>query len=105
MALLPNFVLGLIAVAMADEGVPLRSIARVTRIPSSDLRERLRDAKDIGDLIALPSLDDWPPGFPRDQRANAGVAPGNEEEARSRSRRAAHFSVCLPSKRSCCRGC
>jgi hypothetical protein len=35
-----------IAVALADEGVPLRAIARVTRIPLADLRERLRDAKD-----------------------------------------------------------
>jgi hypothetical protein len=58
-----------IAVALADEGVPLRAIARVTRIPSADLRERLRDARDNGDLIALPSAEDWPIGYPRDKRA------------------------------------
>jgi hypothetical protein len=57
-----------IAVAMADEGVPLRAIARVTKISSEILRERLRAAKDIGSLVELPR-DDWPPGFPRDQRA------------------------------------
>jgi hypothetical protein len=59
-----------IAIALADEGVPLRAIARVTRIPSADLRERLRDAKDVGDLVTLPR-EDWPPGYPRDQRAIA----------------------------------
>jgi hypothetical protein len=29
----------------------------------------LRDAKDDGDLIALPSAEDWPVGLPRNQRA------------------------------------
>jgi hypothetical protein len=53
---------------MADEGVPLGAIARVTRISSEILRERLRAAKDIGSLVELPR-EDWPPGFPRDQRA------------------------------------
>ena len=53
---------------MADEGVPLRAIARVTRISSEILRERLRAAKDIGSLVELPR-EHWPPGFPRDQRA------------------------------------
>jgi hypothetical protein len=58
----------MIAVALADEGVPIRAIARATRISSENLRERLRAAKDIGNLVELPR-DDWPPGFPRDQRA------------------------------------
>jgi hypothetical protein len=59
-----------IAVALADEGVPLRAIARVTRIPSADLRERLRDARDIGDLVEIPR-EDWPSDLSRDQRAIA----------------------------------
>lgn len=57
-----------IAVRLADEGVPLRAIARATRISSADLRERLRLAQAAGQLLDLPR-EDWPPGFPRDQRA------------------------------------
>ena len=65
MAALPSIDL---AVALADEGVPLRAIARATKIPSEDLRLTLREAKEDGRLVDLPR-DDWPPGFPRDQRA------------------------------------
>jgi hypothetical protein len=57
-----------IAIALADEGVPLRAIARVTKIPSSDLRERLAEAKDVGSILELPR-EDWPIGYPRDKRA------------------------------------
>jgi DNA-binding response OmpR family regulator len=57
-----------IAVRLADEGVPLRAIARAVRMPSSDLREQLHEALYDGRLLELPH-DDWPPGFPRDQRA------------------------------------
>jgi hypothetical protein len=56
------------AVRLADEGVPLRAIARATKIPSDDLRDALSEAKREGRLLELPR-DDWPPGFPRDQRA------------------------------------
>jgi DNA-binding response OmpR family regulator len=57
-----------IAVRLADEGVPVRAIARAVRMPSSDLRERLHEALSDGRLLELPR-DDWPPGCPRDQRA------------------------------------
>ena len=57
-----------IAVRLADEGVPLRAIARATNTPSDQLRTRLHEARDAGQLLELPR-DDWPPGFPRDQRA------------------------------------
>ena len=56
------------AIRLADEGVPLRAIARATKIPSDELRISLEEAKDDGRLIELPR-EDWPPGFPRDQRA------------------------------------
>jgi DNA-binding response OmpR family regulator len=56
------------AVRLADEGVPLRAIARAIKIPSADLREQLTEAKLDGRLLELPH-DDWPPGFPRDQRS------------------------------------
>jgi hypothetical protein len=57
-----------IAIRLADEGVPLRAIARATEIPSTRLYETLVEAKLDGRLFSLPR-DDWPPGCPRDQRA------------------------------------
>ena len=57
-----------LAVRLADEGVPLRVIARATHVPSDQIREHLRDAIEDGQLLELPK-EDWPPGFPRDQRA------------------------------------
>ena len=57
-----------IAVRLADEGVPLRAIARATKTSSDILREQLTSAQADGRLLDLPR-DDWPPGFPRDQRA------------------------------------
>ena len=57
-----------IAIALADEGVPLAAIARAIRVSSSDLREQLHEAQSDGRLLELPS-DDWPVGCPRDQRA------------------------------------
>jgi hypothetical protein len=57
-----------IAIRLADEGVPLRAIARATSIPSGQLYETLTIAKLEGRLLSLPR-DDWPPGCPRDQRS------------------------------------
>src|SRR6478672_6176579 len=55
-------------VRLADEGVPLCAIARATGTPSDLIREQLTQARDEGRLLDLPK-EDWPPGFPRDQRA------------------------------------
>jgi hypothetical protein len=57
-----------LAIRLADEGVPLRAIARATKLPSDEIRLLLEEAKQTGYLLELPH-DDWPPGFPRDQRA------------------------------------
>lgn len=57
-----------LAIRLADEGVPLRAIARATSTPSDEIREQLHTAIDNGALLDLPR-EDWPPGFPRDQRA------------------------------------
>lgn len=57
-----------IAVRLADEGVPLRAIARAIKLSSDVVRERLQREQAAGRLLDLPR-DDWPPGFPRDQRA------------------------------------
>jgi hypothetical protein len=57
-----------IAIRLADEGVPMRAIARATHIPSTRLYQALVEARMQGRLLCLPR-DDWPPGCPRDQRA------------------------------------
>lgn len=62
-------VLGL-AVALADEGVPVRAIARSTGVPSQDVYNILKDAMLSGTLLALPK-DDWPPGARRSDRHQA----------------------------------
>lgn len=50
-----------IAVALADEGVPVRAIARSIKVPGEDVYELLRSAIGQGRLIEIPK-DDWPPG-------------------------------------------
>jgi DNA-binding CsgD family transcriptional regulator len=64
----PTGVIPDIAVRLADEGVPLRAIARAIKVSSDLVREKLRLAQSAGRLLDLPK-EDWPPGFPRDQRA------------------------------------
>jgi hypothetical protein len=58
-----------IAVSLADEGVPVRAIARSIRLPGEDVYELLKAAIDAGRLIELPK-DDWPPGA-RNNRSQA----------------------------------
>jgi hypothetical protein len=48
-----------VAVALADEGVPIRAIARATKIPSDELRDLLKDAQAHGLILELPR-EDWP---------------------------------------------
>lgn len=50
-----------VAALLADEGVPVRAIARATRIPGEEVYDILKTAMDEGRLIELPR-DDWPPG-------------------------------------------
>jgi hypothetical protein len=57
-----------IAIRLADEGVPLRAIARAIKVSSDLVREQLKLAQSAGQLLDLPR-DDWLPGSPRDQRA------------------------------------
>lgn len=56
-----------IAVRLANEGVPVRAIARAVQAPSADIRVHLESARAHGDLIDIP-CDDWPAGYPREQR-------------------------------------
>jgi len=64
-----------VVIRLADEGVPVRAIARSTSLPSDQIREILTDALQDGRLLELPR-EDWPPGFPRDQRVNYARATG-----------------------------
>lgn len=68
-----------VAISLADEGIPVRAIARAVRIPSGDVYEILRDAISVGALLEIPR-DDWPVGSTRAQRfALVGTVLENEE--------------------------
>ncbi len=56
-----------IAVRMANEGIPIRAIARCTKISSADLREHFDEALDEGTIVQLPR-DDWPVHGTRENR-------------------------------------
>lgn len=61
------------AIRLADEGVPVRAIARSTRMAGEELYDVLKQAVDDGKLIELPK-DDWPPGSKRAGR-NSSQSP------------------------------
>src|SRR5262245_4762558 len=56
-----------IAVRLANEGVPVRAIARIVQLPSAEVREQLEAAKYHGYLIEIPG-EDWPVGLRRERR-------------------------------------
>lgn len=56
-----------VAVNLADEGVPVRAIARSLKVPSEDVYNLLTEAIQQGRIIELPK-DDWPPGAGRNTR-------------------------------------
>ena len=59
--------LDVIAVRFADEGVPLRAIARAIKRPTDAVRLAVETAVYQGKIVAVPR-DDWPIGTPRDSR-------------------------------------
>lgn len=68
-----------VAIRLADEGIPVRAIARSIRMPSEDLYDILRTAIELGKIVELPK-DDWPVGSARAQRACiAGTILENDE--------------------------
>jgi hypothetical protein len=76
-------VLALMAVRLADEGIPVRAIARGLKIPSPDLYDLLNNALIDGKIVELPK-DDWPAGSSRAARAIfAGTILENEEIIKS----------------------
>lgn len=71
-----------IAVRLADEGVPIRAIARSTKVPSSDVYDLLREARERGEIVELPK-DDWPAGMARAQRVTLAGTPLDTDEGLS----------------------
>ena len=68
------------AIRMADEGIPVRAIARTTRLPSDDVYEVLNNAVMRGVIVEIPK-DDWPTGSSRISRNPClGTALEEEEE-------------------------
>lgn len=69
-----------LAVRMADEGVPVRAIARSLKTPSDDIYLYLAEAKDQGKIVSIPK-DDWPPGQHRDTRTASLPPLFSDEDA------------------------
>lgn len=63
----PPLVFRNVALALANEGVPLRVIARAIKQPAPSVRTAVTAAIDEGTLVEMPG-DDWPPGVPRSKR-------------------------------------
>lgn len=68
------------AIRMADEGIPVRVIARATQLPSSEIYETLRDAINKGLIVAMPR-DEWPPGSTRGSRFPFAATILEDDEA------------------------
>lgn len=62
-----------IVIALADEGVPIRAIARSTKTPSKDIREILAAAVSSGSIVQIPR-DDWAAGSTSSTRQSAADA-------------------------------
>lgn len=69
-----------VAIRMADEGIPVRAIARALKISSSDVYETLRDALAAGSIVEMPK-NDWPIGSQRSMRTAFNGTPLEDEEA------------------------
>jgi hypothetical protein len=55
-------------IRLADEGIPVRAIARACKIPGDEVYEILHAAMRRGDITEIPK-DDWPPGSARAKRS------------------------------------
>lgn len=62
-----------VAIRLADEGIPIRAIARATKIESDELREILAEAVERGCILQVPG-DDWPPGTGRETRCPSAAS-------------------------------
>ena len=71
-------------VRLADEGVPIGAIARITKLPPTDFRPVLKDALANGRIIEMPR-EDWPPLARRSDRV-PGVSEDSGRRAQARHR-------------------
>ena len=62
-----------IVVRLADEGIPVRAIARGVQVPSESIRDVLHLAIDLGQIVGMPR-DDWPINVLRDNRSPTASA-------------------------------
>jgi hypothetical protein len=67
-----------VAVKLADEGVPMRAIARALGVSSSDLREQFDEAVLDGRILSTPRTD-WPPRQRPANQLPVGKLSGLEE--------------------------
>lgn len=63
----PPLVFRNVALALANEGVPLRVISRAIKQPAPSVRQAVQAAISDGTLVEMPG-DDWPPGVSRSKR-------------------------------------
>lgn len=56
-----------IVVRLADEGIPVRAIARAIKISSEAVRDMVHTAIDLGQIVGMPR-DDWPINVLRENR-------------------------------------
>jgi hypothetical protein len=75
-----NAELTAIATRLADEGVPVRAIARCLKVPGEELYTALKEAIDEGVIVELPK-DDWPPGSTRRNRNLLSGTPLDSDDA------------------------
>lgn len=75
-----------IAIALADEGVPVCAIARSIRHPSDEVRIALREAIDEGRIVEMPR-DDWPPAMRRAERVPSGSQVHTDDQLATYCRR------------------
>lgn len=69
-----------VAIRLADEGVPVRAIARAVKLPSDEVYDLLRDALAAGSIVEIPK-DDWPPGSARTGRTAFNGTPLDTDDS------------------------
>lgn len=69
-----------LAVAAANEGIPVAAIARVLGHPMDDCYESLKEAKERGAITELPRSD-WPPGIRVHERLPSVPLPSDKDLA------------------------
>lgn len=69
-----------IAVAAANEGIPVAAISRIIQTPLDDVYETLNDEKSRGSIVTMPRPD-WPPGSRPADRLPAMSLPDDADLA------------------------